>query len=171
MTNPQKFDTIRLPAEALSNRQIADELNFGECLSENDWLIPFLLGRVVAEVGCGIGLRTAYLSRHTHQTYCTDPDDDRIVLAKKTVRLNCCKNARVVRKLAIGCAVELLIIDTHRCQSVSPPILETQPEKLVVFGSLLRSSASEILDLGYRHQPQFHRAAVFSRIRGHHGLR
>lgn len=162
--------SIKVPAISGAHPKILAELDFGECWTESAWLIPLLSGKSVVDCGCGLGLRAAYLAPETHQMTCTDPDAERLAFARKTLRLNRCRNTKVVRRLSDEAAVDVMMLDSSRYNGSIPPILASKPALLVIFGSLSRIAASEVLGAGYLHLPQFNRAAVFVADRGQHGF-
>jgi len=164
------FCTLKVPASAASHPHVSAELSFGECLSENDWLVPLLSGKVVAEFGCGAGLRAAYLAPHTHQIFCTDPDADYLRFARTTQRLNQRRNLVVVDQIAEATPADALLYDTRRYYGRVLPDFPPQAALLVVTGPLPRSTASRVLGAGYVHLPQYHRAAVFAAPRRQHGV-
>ncbi|MBT26321.1 MAG: hypothetical protein CML60_07975 [Rhodobacteraceae bacterium] len=164
------FCSLKVPAEAASHPQISAELSFGECLSENDWLAPLLSGKSVAEFGCNFGLRTAYLAPKTHQIFCTDPDAMCLRLARKTLQLNQRTNVVVMDETVDAPPVDALLFDTRRYSGRALPEFPSQAALLIVTGPLTRSTASRVLDAGYKHLPQYHRAAVFVALRRQHGF-
>ncbi len=173
MITPQEhsiFCSLKVPAAAASHPQVSAELGFGECLSGSDWLVPLLSGKIVAEFGCGAGLRAAYLAPHTHQIFCTDPDADYLRLARKTQCLNQRRNLVVVDQIAEATPTDALLYDTRRYHGRVLPDFPPKAALLVITGPLPRSTASRVLEAGYEHLPQYHRAAVFAAPRGQHGV-
>ncbi|WP_254447247.1 hypothetical protein [Ruegeria sp. HKCCA0235A] len=161
---------LKVPAAAKSHPELVTELNFGEELTENNWLSELWQGKTVAELGCSLGLRAAYLAPCTRQIFCTDPDARRLSLARETFRLNQRRNVVVVDEIANEISTDVLFIDTRRCSDGSLPEFKAQAPLLIVAGPLPRSTASRVLEAGYEHLPQYHRAAVFEAPRRHHGV-
>lgn len=166
--NPSR--TISIPEEVGTHPQIIAELSFGECLSENDWLAPLLSGKSVAEFGCRAGLRAAYLSPYARQIFCTDPDAMCLQLARKTLKLNQCRNVVVVHRITEATLADALLLDTRRYGDRALPDFPSQATLLVITGPLPRSIALRVLGAGYEHLPQYHRAAVFTAPRRQHGV-
>ncbi len=166
----QTFCSLKVPAAANSHPEISAELSFGECLSENDWLAPLLSGKVLAEFGCGAGLRAAYLAQYARRILCTDPEAHYLRLARKTRRLNQCRNVVVVHQITKSTPADALLWDTRRYGDGSLPEFTQRAALLIVAGPLSRSTASRVLGAGYEHLPQYHRAAVFAGPRRQHGV-
>ncbi|MCV6597140.1 MAG: class I SAM-dependent methyltransferase [Mangrovicoccus sp.] len=164
------FCSLKVPATANSHPEISAELSFGECLSENDWLAPLLSGKVIAEFGCGAGLRAAYLAQYTRRILCTDPEAHYLRLARKTQRLNQCRNVVVVHQITKATPADALLLDTRRYRDRALPDFPSQAALLVITGPLPRSIALRVLGAGYEHLPQYHRAAVFAAPRRQHGV-
>ena len=164
------FSSLKVPAAATSHPLISAELSFGECLSESDWLVPLLLGKTVAEFGCSAGLRAAYLAPYARQIFCTDPDAMCLHLARETQRLNRRRNVVVVDQITNTTPADALLWDTRRYRDGVLPDFPLRAALLVITGPLPRSTASRVLEAGYVHLPQYHRAAVFSAPRRQHGF-
>lgn len=152
---------LKIPAAAKSHSKLVAELNFGEEVSENKRLSELLRGKTVAEFGCGIGLRTAYLASHTNQIFGIDPDGTRLELARQTLKLNNCDNTKVLAHIAEDTSVQAMILDTRRYCHWHLPNFKTRVELIVVVGPLSREAARKILEAGYQHLPEFTRAAAF----------
>ncbi len=161
---------LKVPAAAKSHPELVMELNFGEELAENNWLSELLRGKTVAELGCSLGLRAAYLAPCTRQIFCTDPDARRLSLARETFRLNKRRNVVVVDDIANEVPTDVLFVDTRRYYGRVLPGFPPQAALLVITGPLPRSTASRVLGAGYEHLPQYHRAAVFAAPRRQHGV-
>ncbi|MCG7572534.1 class I SAM-dependent methyltransferase [Phaeobacter sp. CNT1-3] len=164
------FCSLKVPAAVSLHPQFSAELSFGECLSENDWLAPLLSGKIVAEFGCSAGLRAAYLAPYTRQIFCTDPDAVYLRLARKTLKLNQRRNVVVIDNITDITPVDALLLDIRRYSDGALPEFPPQAALLVITGPLPRSTASRVLDAGYEHLPQYHRAAVFAAPRRQHGV-
>ncbi|WP_209833593.1 hypothetical protein [Ruegeria sp. HKCCE3926] len=161
---------LKVPDAAKSHPELVAELSFGEELTENNWLSELLQGKTVAELGCNLGLRAAYLAPCTRRIFCTDPDARRLSLACETFRLNQRRNVVVVDDITKEIPTDVLFIDTRRYSDGSLPEFTAQAPILIVVGPLPRSAASRILRAGYEHLPQYHRAAVFTAPRRQHGV-
>jgi hypothetical protein len=165
------FCSLKVPPAAASHPLISAELSFGECLSESDWLAPLLSGKAVAEFGCSAGLRAAYLAPYTRQIFCTDADAVYLRLARKTLKLNQRRNVVVIDNITDITPVDALLLNIRRYSDGALPEFPPQAALLVITGPLPRSTASRVLDAGYEHLPQYHRAAVFAAPRRQHGVR
>lgn len=163
-------DGLKIPAAVKSHPQLVAELNFGEEVTENKWLSELLRGKTVAEFGCNMGLRAAFLAPYTRQTFCTDPDAVCLCLARETLQLNQRRNVVVMDKITKSTPADALLWDTRRYGDGSLPNFTQQAALLIVAGPLPRCTASRVLDAGYVHLPQYHRAAVFSAPRRQHGF-
>ena len=161
---------LKVPAAAKSHPELVAELNFGEELTENNWLSELLQGKTVAELGCNLGLRAAYLAPCTRQIFCTDPDARRLSLACETFQLNQRRNVVVVDQITEATPTDALLLDTRRYRDNALPDFLSQAALLVITGPLPRSTASRVLEAGYEHLPQYHRAAVFAAPRRQHGV-
>ena len=173
MTNIQELNpsrTISIAEDAGTHPQIVAELSFGECLSENDWLVPLLTGKAVAEFGCSAGFRAAYLAPYTGQIFCTDPDAMCLRLARKTLKLNQRRNVVVMDDITDITPVDVLLLDIRRYDDGALPDFPPQAAHLVITGPLPRRTAAKVLEAGYEHLPQYHRAAVFAAPRRQHGV-
>lgn len=163
-------DGLKIPAAAKSHPQLVAELNFGEEVTENKWLSELLRGKTVAEFGCNLGLRAAFLAPYTRQIFCTDPDAVCLRIARETLQLNQRRNVVVVDQITKATSADALLWDTRRYSDGSLPDFTQQAAVLIVAGPLPRSTASRVLDAGYEHLPQYHRAAVFAAPRRKHGI-
>ncbi|WP_424978400.1 hypothetical protein [Leisingera sp. S232] len=163
-------DGLKIPAAAKSHPLLVAELNFGEEVTENKWLSELLKGKSLAEFGCNLGLRAAFLAPYTRQIFCTDPDGVCLRLARETLQLNKRRNVVVVDQITQTVSADALLWDTRRYGNESLPELTLQTALLIVTGPLPRSTASKVLDAGYEHLSQYHRAAVFAAPRGQHGV-
>lgn len=163
-------DGLKIPAAAKSHPQLVAELNFCEEVTENNWLFELLQGKTVAELGCNLGLRAAYLAPCTRQILCSDPDARRLSLAREMFRLNQRRNVVVMDQITKATPADAILLDTRRYSGRALPEFTPQAALLIITGPLPRSVASRVLRAGYEHLPQYHRAAVFAVPRSQHGI-
>lgn len=158
-------DKIKVPEGAIQDPVIGQELTFSEETSEELWLTAILNNQSVAEFGCDVGRRAAYLSQVASRIVCTDTEAKRRTFAEQTMSINRVNNAVVVDDVSVDemSKFDVLIFNSRR--PISPKhiaAISSRPTPLiVVLGPLSKELARDILGAGYSHCAEFPRGAVF----------